>query len=334
MDDEQHAQQHLEGLSGHHAITHVILSLGNIEKSLASMNDRLSKLEGKMNSALMHDSHRRSTRLSSAGASFRSHASSSHHQRGSFRHTGSIARKDNSLLSPESEHEDSAVMIHLDEEVQSPRYPFNVDGRGPQRRDSDAKSSSPASSTEFASPKFRSEESIAAVSAPLTDENPHHSHSKTIQSFQELVTVTKIKRKLKAKSRPVMPALHEHSTLDDRSIAPTYATSLDEYGDNNNDLEKNSISTFSAPISPQVLSPRTQSFPHDTKEPPNDVRQSLATKSANWLRLNLTQLSSRSQPQLSQHNEMPSEVSLPRPNKDVRLLSIMFNHQIKRTATG
>ena len=129
-------------------------------------------------------------------------------------------------------------------------------------------------------------------------------------------------------------ALHEHSTLDDRSIAPTYATSLDEYGDNNNDLEKNSISTFSAPISPQVLSPRTQSFPHDTKEPPNDVRQSLATKSANWLRLNLTQLSSRSQPQLSQHNEMPSEVSLPRPNKDVRLLSIMFNHQIKRTATG
>lgn len=334
----------------------VMMALGNIEQTLHAMNERLSKLETKMNSAMNHD-HRRSIRFGqhvSLGPS-RSHRVP----------VSPSVRRDSNLLTPEDMLNDSMVMVRLEADELSPRNHPSVSGQlGPKigsgngsgrnlpKTSIKTSSSYSPKSAEVTTPQalLEPEGSIAAVSLPISDigssmkSNGKHVSSSSIQSFHELVAMTRVKRQLKTKNR--MPAVDEHSTLDHPSISPSFAaTSLHQSSGANDEGLESSMSTFSAPQAQQLSLTRAQSFQQESELDDEAMiqnatlpRSSLVTKSVNWLQQKLPHLStsnSHTQSQLS--GQIPSEIRNLRAAAkhsayDIRLQ--MFNVQIRRAASG
>jgi hypothetical protein len=357
----------MEGLS-----VRVMLALGNIEKSLGHMSDRLTKLETKMHNA-MHGHGARSSRT----VSFRHQRSErSHH---SIHHSPALMRDSSLLASQDMQDHDSMVMLQMEPDEEQQHSQRNHESNSPlitqfssRRRGSSGQAispkseqaKSPSSIPSTDSPKSAgaalgaisshhnsSEESISALSLPISDMNQgtnrHHGHAHTqIVSFHELVAMTRVKKQLKTKSR-MLPALDEHTALESPSLAlnPSFGTfSANGSSANNNDLQR-SISSTSAPQSQRLaspgafhVSPSTQSFHQENDEVHEEARRpSLMTKSFNWLQGNLFHLSNHhSQSHLEPSNTHRLRVSVPNSNNDMRLqmFNQQFNRQVKQAASG
>ena len=291
-------------------ITPMQLLLASIERNLASMNERLTNIEARINnpsresSPLGSRSSRKGFVLGSPGHAGHRSGHLSGQATSSFRHgsksSSSLRRggstEEQMLLPPERvRHEDSLVMIQLKsdkdgeglESIQSPRA--RSSRFPPANQESGSSHGSPHGSlssrkTESDSPhgaNLTSNGSLVTVSEPAGNDKQN---SKAIHSFAELVTFTRVKRQINAKSH-MLPALHEHSTLDD-STSLYRASEFDESGV---DLERN-ISVTSAP-SEHASSPRTQSLRSADEETSSPPKLNLVAKSTSWMQRSLAHLS-------------------------------------------